>query len=471
MNGSDQSSRATASQAYDAIIIGTGQASPALAGRLAQAGMKVAVIERKLVGGTCVNVGCTPTKAMVASAYVARQAARAAEYGLELPVPPRVDLRAVCRRVHQIVQNSRSGLEEWLQGMENCTLIRGHARFEGPRQVRVDDRLLSADRIFINVGARAVVPDSLAAKDLPCLTSSDMLSLHEVPRHLVVIGGSYVGLEFAQIYRRFGAAVTVIERGSRLVGREDAEVSDQIRSILEAEGIVVELDARDMQLLPHADGVAVRVGAADGLSREISGSHVLVATGRRPNTDDLSLDRAGIATDKVGYITVDDELRTNVEGVWALGDCNGRGAFTHTSYNDFEIVAANLLDGASRSLRDRIPAYALYIDPPLGRVGMTVAQARAAGCRVRVGVRPMTRVARAIEKGETQGSMRIVVDAETEEILGAAILGPGGDEAVHQVLAAMAAGGSYRRLQQTMAIHPTVSELVPTLLGELSDPE
>ncbi|WP_454766396.1 FAD-containing oxidoreductase [Cupriavidus campinensis] len=452
---------------YDAIIIGAGQAGPALANRLTQAGFTVAIIERGKVGGTCVNAGCTPTKAMVANAYAAHVVARGAEYGVMLPGPAHIDMARVSARVSGIVGNSRAGLEHWLDGMRGCTLIRGHARLESPKIVRVGERLLQAGRIFLNVGGRALAPDNIAGlAEVPYLTNTGMMAMDTVPGHLIVIGGSYVGLEFAQVFRRFGAEVTVVERGTHLIPREDAEVSLQVRQILEGEGIRIRCGAECIQLHPHADGAAVGVNGPGG-PEQIAGTHVLLAVGRRPNTDDLGLDRAGVTTDAHGYINVDDQLRTSADGIWALGDCNGRGAFTHTAYNDFEIVAANLLDGAQRSVVDRIPVYALYTDPPLGRVGMTEAQARQAGHRVRIGMRPMTRVARAVEKGEALGSMRVVVDADTDQILGAAILGPGGDEAVHMVLAAMAGGMSATRMTQTMAIHPTVSELIPTIFGEL----
>ncbi len=460
----------TTSDHFDAILIGTGQAAPALANRLTAAGMSVAVIERELVGGTCVNVGCTPTKAMVASAYAARMAARASEYGVVLPGAPHIDMPAVRDRVQAIIAKSRNGVTRWIESMPRATLIRGHARFEGPHTVRVDQRLLTAERIFINVGGRALVPEAIhGLPETPHLTNVDMVALDTVPRHLIVVGGSYIGLEFAQVFRRFGAEVTVVERGPRLIAREDEEVSTQVQQILEAEGIAVRTNANCITVSRHADGVQVGVDCASG-EPAVVGSHVLVAVGRLPNTDDLGLDKAGIQTDAHGNIVVDDQLRTNVDGIWALGDCNGRGAFTHTAYNDFEIVAANLLDGGQRSVADRIPVYALFIDPPLGRVGMTEAQARAAGYSVRIGKRPMTRVMRAVEKGEAQGSMRVVVDAKTDRILGAAILGPGGDEAVHFVLSAMAAQAPYTQLARTMAIHPTVSELIPTILGELSAP-
>lgn len=458
---------AEVTEAFDAIIIGVGQAAPELAKRLTSAGMTVAVIERNKVGGTCVNVGCTPTKAMVASARVAHLAARGRDYGVILQGEPVVDMAMVNARVGAIVAASREGLERWLAEMPGCTFIRGHARFESARTVRVADRLLKADKIFIDVGGRASASTIAGLDQVDWLSSSNMVALREVPRHLVIIGGSYVGLEFAQMFRRFGAAVTVVERGARLLPREDEEVSAEILAILENEAIAFRLGVECIRVRPHPDGVAV---ITDGGKDELIGSHVLVAAGRVPNTDDLGLDKAGVETGPGGQIKVDERLATKVEGIWALGDCNGRGAFTHTAFNDAEIVAANLIDGAQRSVDDRIPAYALYIDPPLGRVGLTVQQALANGRSVRVGQRPMTRVARAVEKGESQGSMRVVVDAHTDEILGAAILGPGGDEAIHMVMTAMAAGTPAARLAQIMGIHPTVSELVPTVAGELSAP-
>jgi pyruvate/2-oxoglutarate dehydrogenase complex dihydrolipoamide dehydrogenase (E3) component len=460
---------ASSQHEFDAILVGTGQAAPALAGRLTAAGWSVAIIERHRIGGTCVNTGCTPTKALVASAYVARLAARSAEYGVLTARAPRVDMAVVNARVAAIVHADRSGLEAWLSSMPRCTFIRGHARFESPHEIRVGHRLLRANKIFLNVGGRAFIPPFAGIDKVDYLTNVDMVALGEVPSHLVVVGGGYIGLEFAQIFRRFGAQVTLIEKGARLLAHEDEDISAQIKSILEREGIAVRLAAECIRFGTRPDGIEVGVDCTTG-AREVSGSHVLLAVGRRPNTDDLGLENAGVAVDRAGYITVDDRLQTNVEGIWALGDCNGRGAFTHTAYNDFEIVAANILEGGSRSVADRIFAYALYTDPPLGRVGMTLAQAHRAGRKVRVGTRPMTRVARAVEKGETQGLMQVLVDAKTHEILGAAILGPGGDEAVHTVLAAMSAGAPYTRLAQTMAIHPTVSELIPTVLGELSAP-
>ena len=451
---------------FDAIIIGAGQAGPSLAGRLTGAGMTVAMIERHLFGGTCVNTGCTPTKTLVASAAAAHQARRAADYGVRIEGGVTIDMRAVKARKDAVVANSRNGVENWLRSMERCTVFKGHARFESPHEIRIGAALVRAKKIFINVGCRAITPNMPGVDRIAHLDNTSLLELDTLPQHLVVVGGSYVGLEFAQIYRRFGSAVTVIEKGPRLIWREDADVSTAIEEIFAKEGIAVRTGAECIHFASRGEQIVAGVKCDSG-DPEVVGSHVLLAVGRRPNTDDLGLDRAGIAVDERGYITVDDELRTSVAGIWALGDCNGRGAFTHTSYNDYEIVAGNLLDGETRRVSDRIPCYGLYVDPPLGRVGMTETEARQGGRRIRVGKRPMTRVGRAVEKGETLGFMKAIVDADTQQILGAAILGVGGDEAVHGILDTMAAKTPYTTLQHTMHIHPTVSELIPTILGEL----
>ncbi|PRD55269.1 FAD-containing oxidoreductase [Phyllobacterium myrsinacearum] len=454
---------------FDAIIIGAGQAGPSLAGRLTAAGMSVLIVERKLFGGTCVNTGCMPTKTMVASAYAAHLARRGADYGVVIEQPVRVDMKRVRQRADTVSFNARTGVETWLRGMRNCTVAEGHARFAGAHTIAVDGVLFQAPRIFINVGGRANIPDMPGIRDVDYLTNTTMMQLDTLPRHLVVIGGSYIGLEFAQMYRRFGAQVTVVEKGARLVGREDADVSEAIRTILENEGIACRLDANCIAFKRHADGTEVHLDCDSG-ARNVAGSHVLLAIGRRPNTDDLGLDKAGIETDERGYIKVDDFLATTAEGVWALGDCNGQGAFTHTAYNDYEIVAANLLDGESRKISDRVPAYALYIDPPLGRAGMSEAQARATGRPILVSKRPMSRVGRAVEKDETQGFMKIVADAQTQQILGAAILGTSGDEAIHGIIDAMSARVGYPALKWAVPVHPTVSELIPTVLGDLAAP-
>ena len=455
---------------FDAIIIGAGQAGPSLAGRLTGAGMTVALVERKLFGGTCVNTGCTPTKTLIASAYAAQLARRAAEFGVILDSSVRVDMKRVKARADAVVAESRLGVERRLRDMTGCTVIEGHARFDEPHRIRAGDELLTSPRTFINVGGRASVPNIPGALEVPFLNNRSILELDRLPEHLVVVGGSYVGLEFAQMYRRFGAQVTVIEKSPRLIGREDEEISEAIREILMNEGVNVRTSAECINLALHERGVEVGLECDEGEPTSV-GSHVLLAVGRRPNTDDLGLEAAGVETDARGYIKVDDGLATNVPGIWALGDCNGRGAFTHTAYNDFEIIAANLLDGESRRVSDRISGYALYIDPPLGRAGITEREAHTTGRPLLVGSIPMSRVTRAVEKGETQGLMKVVVDAETRKILGASILGTGGDEAIHGVLDIMHAGVTYDVLQQTVPIHPTVSELIPTMLGEMRPAE
>ncbi|MBP2451576.1 FAD-containing oxidoreductase [Mycolicibacterium lutetiense] len=450
-------------RSFDAIIIGAGQAGPPLAGRLTAAGQTVAVIERKLVGGTCVNYGCIPTKTLVASAHAAHLARRSADFGVgtgEIDI----DMGKVKARKDAIMLADRHGVEDWLEAMDGAVLICGHARFVDPHTVDVDGELLRADRIFLNVGGRAVVPDFPGLDGIDYLTNVGILDLDEVPEHLVIVGGSYIALEFAQMYRRFGARVTVIEKGPRLTSREDEDVSATIAEILRAEGIDVVLGATGIRFAKRDGGFEVT--PRDGAD-PIAGTHLLLAVGRIPNTDDLGLEHAGVDLDGRGYVVVDDQLRTTTGHIWAMGDCNGKGAFTHTSYNDFEIVAANLLDDDPRRVSDRVTTYALYIDPPLGRAGMTVDQVRASGRKALVGKRPMTRVGRAVEKGETQGFMKVVVDAETEEILGVAILGVGGDEVVHSVLDVMTAKLPYTAISRTMHIHPTVSELVPTMLQEL----
>ena len=456
-------------QNYDAIIIGAGQAGPPLAKRLADAGMSVAVIERHLFGGTCVNTGCIPTKAMVASAYAARVARRALDYGVTVGGDVSVDMQRVKARKDGISEQSRAGVEKSLRSLPHCDVYTGHARFRSAREVAVGERVLSADRIFLDVGGRAAVPAMPGVEQVPFLTNSSMMHLDAAPPHLLIVGGSYVGLEFGQMFRRFGSEVTIVEMGSRVVQREDAEISAAIQDVLTSEGIAFRLNARCIRVSGRAGAVVAHVDCEEG-GPAIECTHLLLAVGRRPNTDDLGLDAAGVLRDERGYISVNDRLETNIPGIWALGDCNGKGAFTHTAYNDFEIVASNLLDGATRGVSDRIPAYALYIDPPLGRAGMSETEARERGHTVQVGRRPMTRVSRAIEKGETNGLMKIVVDAHSQAILGAAVFGTGGDEVIHCVLDTMYARAPYPVLQRAMHIHPTVAELIPTLLEELAPP-
>ena len=451
---------------YDAIVIGTGQSGPSLAGRLTAAGMKVAIVERKRFGGTCVNNGCIPTKTLVASARAAYMARRSADFGVEIGGSISVNMKKVKARKDAGVKRSNEGVEKWLKTMNNGTVYEGHARFEGPHTVSVGDELLEAEKIFINVGARALVPPMPGIDSVNYLTNSSMMEVDFLPKHLVIIGGSYIGLEFGQMYRRFGSEVTIVEKGSRLIQRDDEDVSEAVREILKNEGIQVRLNAKCIGAEKRGDQVAVNLDCESG-GREVVGSHLLLAVGRIPNTQDLGLDKAGIEVDQRGFIVTDDQLRTNLPGVWVLGDCNGKGAFTHTSYNDYEVVAANLLDNDPRRVSDRILTYGLYIDPPLGRAGMTEAEVRKSGRKALIAKRPMTRVARAVEKGETQGFMKILIDAGTKQILGAAILGVGGDEIVHSILDIMYAKAPYTVIQRAVHIHPTVSELIPTMLGSL----
>jgi pyruvate/2-oxoglutarate dehydrogenase complex dihydrolipoamide dehydrogenase (E3) component len=449
---------------YDAIVIGTGQSGPSLATTLAGAGMNVAIIERNLFGGTCVNNGCIPTKTLVASARAAYMASRAAEFGIVIDGPVKTDMKKVKARKDAVVEKSNEGVENWLKNTKNLSVFEGHARFLTPHTVGVNGESLEAEKIFINVGARATIPSGF--EDVPYLTNSSMMDVDFLPDHLIIVGGSYIGLEFGQMYRRFGSQVSIVQRGPRLIEREDEDISDAVKSILENEGINIQLNANCVRAERQDSSIVAKIDCTTG-PREVKGSHILLAVGRRPNTEDLGLDKAGIEIDDRRYIKVDDQLRTNVPGVWALGDCNGKGAFTHTSYNDYEIVAANLLANDQRKVSDRILAYALYIDPPLGRAGMTETQVRATGRKALVATRPMTSVGRAVEKSETQGFMKVVVDAESKLILGAAILGVTGDEVIHSILDVMYARQPYTLIQRAMHIHPTVTELVPTMLGDL----
>jgi len=450
---------------YDAIIIGTGQSGPFLAQTMSKQRWRVAVIERKLIGGTCVNTGCIPTKTLVASARAAYVARRAADFGVDIASPVRVDMKRVKARKDDVAGDHNRYVTQLLETLPNVTLYRGHGRFESRNTVRVNDEILEAPKIFLNVGARAAIPKIPGLDQVKYLTNSSMMEVDFLPQHLVIMGGSYVGLEFGQMYRRFGSEVTIIELGPRLISRDDEDVSDAVREILEKEGIHVRLNTGVKAVEPRGKQVAVKLGEQG--SDAIVGSHLLIATGRRPNTDDLGLDKAGVELDERGYVRVDDQLRTNVPGIWAMGDCNGKGAFTHTSYNDYEIIAANLFDNDPRRVSDRILCYGLFIDPPLGRAGMTEKEARASGRRVLIGKRLMTNVSRAVERGETDGFMKILVDADSKEILGAAILGINGDEVVQVLLDVMYAKKPYTVIQRAMHIHPTVSELLPTTLGEL----
>jgi len=455
-----------AAAAYDAIVIGTGQAGPALAARLAGAGRKVAVIERHKFGGTCVNDGCTPTKTMVASAYAAHLASRAGDYGVEIPGRPRVDMKRVKARKDAVVATSSGNVEKWMRGLKGGKVYQGHARFTGRKHVSVDGLELTADQIFIDVGGRPLVPKMPGIESVPYLTNVSIMDVDFLPEHLIVVGGSYIGLEFGQAFRRFGSRVTVVEMAPRLIAREDEDVSAAVKEFFEAEGIEVRLDAECLSVQKTPDGVAVGLDCKEG-APSVRGSHLLLAVGRVPNTDDLGLDAAGIKTDARGFIEVDEELRTTNPNVWALGDCNGKGAFTHTAYNDYEIVADNLLANAGRKWTDRIPAYALYTDPPLGRVGMSEAEIKNRKLKALVGKRPMTRVARAVEKGETRGFLKIHVEEGSRRILGAALLGTSADESVHSLIDAVYSKLPYPEFQRRVRIHPNVSELLPFVLEDL----
>jgi pyruvate/2-oxoglutarate dehydrogenase complex dihydrolipoamide dehydrogenase (E3) component len=451
---------------YDAIIIGTGQSGPALAGRLNQESLKTAIMERKLVGGTCVNVGCTPTKTLVGSARVAYLAHQAKNFGVSIEGDISVDMSRVKARKDEVAGASNKGVTDWLEGMKNVDLIRGHAQFVDAHSVEVNGNVFEAEKIFINVGARARIPDWKGLDAVPFFTNSSMMEIDFLPEHLIIIGGSYVGLEFAQMYRRFGSQVTVVEMQDRVIARDDEDVSETVKEILEGEGVKFRLQADCIEARVTASGITVRVTCEVGPEEE-TGSHLLLAVGRVPNTDDLGLDQAGIESNQYGFIDVDEGLQTNVPGIWAIGDANGQGAFTHTSYNDYEIVAANLFDKDPRKVTDRILCYGLFIDPPLGRIGMTEKEVRASGRRALVGKRMMTRVARAREFGETRGFIKVIVDADTEEILGAAILGLNGDEAIHCLLDTMYARKPYTVISRAVHIHPTVAELIPTVLQEM----
>lgn len=451
---------------FDAIIIGAGQAGPPLAVKLANNGMKVALIERNLFGGTCVNTGCIPTKALIASAHAAHAAKRTNDFGIGINGSIQVDMKKIKARKDTIVLRYRNGVEKWLKNTPNCSLYQGHARFVNPNTISVNDELLQAEKIFINVGARAFAPPMPGIEKIKYFTNSTAMDIDFIPEHLIIVGGSYIGLEFAQMYRRFGANVTIIEKAPRLIAKEDPDISDAIKEILEQEGITIKLNAECISFDTHDENVIVKTICSEP-EKQVSGSHVLLAIGRKPNTDDLGLEKAGVLTDERGYIKVDDQLRTNVTNIWALGECNGKGAFTHTAYNDYEIVAANLIDHIPRRVSDRILTYALFIDPPLGRAGVTEAEVKQSGKSALIGKRNMDQVKRAVIKGDTRGFMKIIVAEGTQQILGAAILGVGGDEIVHSILDVMYAKASYTTIKNAVHIHPTVTELIPTMLGEL----
>ena len=450
---------------YDAIIIGAGQAGFPLAGALTDKGWNVALVEGRALGGTCVNDGCSPTKTIIASARAAHLARRGADYGVQTG-PIAIDFARVMERKNEIVTRYRGGLEDWLRGIDKLTIYNAYAEFVGPNQVRVgENAVIESERIYLNVGARPFIPPIPGLDGVDYLDSTSLLDLTDLPEHLIVLGGGYIGLEFAQAFRRFGSAVTVIEMGPQIMGREDCDIAEAGKVALEAEGVRVLLNTKAVQAAQQGNAIVLTVDR-DGVQEQIAGTHFLVATGRRPNSDRLNLDAVGIETDRRGFILVDDHLQTTVPGIWALGDVNGLGAFTHTSWNDYEIVLDNL-NGGDRKVSDRITTYAMFVDPPLGRVGMSEQEVRESGRAALMAIKPMSHISRAIERDETHGLIKLLVDAETEQFLGAAILGIGGDEIIQTITTAMVARAPYTVMKNAMYAHPTVSEHLPSILGEL----
>jgi len=460
-----------APERYDAIIIGTGQAGKPLSVALAEAGWKTAVIERRHVGGTCINVGCTPTKTMVASARVAYLARRGADYGVHTN-SVRVNVAEVRQRKQAIVDSFRNGSQRHLQNTKNLELIFGDASFSGPKSLTVrlpsgETRHLTADKIFINTGGRPESPPLPGLDSVPVLDSTSIMELDVLPNHLLVLGGGYIGLEFGQMFRRFGSPVTVVQRGKQLLAREDADVAEEVAKILREDGIEVLLETQAVRVAKDGGGTIRLTVSGPAGERTLSGSHLLVAAGRAPNTEALSLTAAGITTDKRGNIPVNERLETNVPGIYALGDVKGGPAFTHISYDDFRIIKTNLLDGGNATTNGRLVPYTVYIDPQLGRVGMTEAEARAQGRRIRIAKMPMSYVARALEMDEPRGFMKAVVDAETGEILGCAVLGVEGGELMSMLSIAMMGKVPYATLRDAIFAHPTLTESLNNLFSEI----
>lgn len=449
---------------FDSVIIGAGQAGPSLAAALAGKGEKVALIERDTLGGTCVNTGCTPTKTMVASARAIRKANQGSEYGFSVSGKIRADMAAIKARKDRVVEESRQGLRDWLDNTDNLSLIYGHARFTGSHTLEAGGEELTAEKFFINTGGR---PRLLSDADkIPYFTNHSVMDLEEVPEHLIIIGGSYIGLEFGQMFRRFGSRVTIVEKGPVPLPREDRQAGEAIREFMQEEGVVFRLNAECIRSEQEGNQLRVHVDCSEG-DPVIEGSHVLLAIGRIPNTDDLGLENTKVSLDEKGYIKVDDTLRTAADHIWALGDCNGNAAFTHAAYNDYEIVLDQLHGEGTRGVSDRIDAYALYTDPPLARIGLNRKQASDTDRDVLVGHLPMSKVARAKEKGETNGFMEVYIDATDQKILGATLLGTGCDEVIHSLLDIMYAEAPYTVIRDAVHIHPTVSELIPTMLQSL----
>jgi pyruvate/2-oxoglutarate dehydrogenase complex dihydrolipoamide dehydrogenase (E3) component len=441
---------------FDAIIVGTGQAGKPLSYALADLGWKVALIERAELGGSCINTGCTPTKTMVASAQVAHYARDAARWGVRVS-GVEVDLPAVVARKNQVVQNARTSIQKRIDSRPNIRLVRGPARFIAPHQVQVGAEVFESQKIFINTGTRPAVPQIPGLDTVPFLTNATVMELQAVPEHLLVLGGGYIGLEFGQMFRRFGSRVTIIHNGERILPREDPDVVSALQTALEAEGIVLRMNVETKRVENRSGAIGLTLESG-GRGETLQGSHLLVATGRKPNTEDLGLETAGVLTGSRGYIKVNGRLETNVPGIWALGDVKGGPAFTHISYNDYQIAYANIVDGKNLSIENRYLPYALFTDPQLGRVGITESDARASGRKFKMGTFPMSSVARAIERDETAGLMKIIVDAENDRILGAAILGSEGGETVQILGAMILAGAPYTVLKGAVYIHPTLAE-------------
>ena len=446
---------------FDCIIIGSGQAGTPLVFSMASKGKKVAFIEKEQVGGTCLNVGCTPTKTYVASARRMWDIAHSQDVGVDFKGDFKANMHEIKKRKDALISKSHKGIYDGIESNENIHFFKGQAHFVSDNEVQVNGETLTANEIFINVGGRAFVPEEY--KDIPHLTNVSILNLKELPKHLVITGGSYIGLEFGQIFKRFGSKVTIVERGDRIIGREDEEVSEEIHNFLKAEGIEFIFNAE--KIVPSYNGKEVSLKIND--TTEISGSHLLLAIGRRPNTDTLKVENTKLSLNERGFINVDDYCQTNVKGIFALGDCNGKGAFTHTAYNDYQIVEDYLFGDKSRKISDRISTYGLFVDPPLGRCGMTKTEALNKGFKVLEGKREMSRIARAKEKAETYGFMSILVDADTDKILGASVLGTGGDEIITSILNVMYGNKSYKMIRDSVVLHPTVSELIPTTLEKL----
>jgi pyruvate/2-oxoglutarate dehydrogenase complex dihydrolipoamide dehydrogenase (E3) component len=450
---------------YDAIIIGSGQGGNPLAYSLADLGWSVALIEKKYLGGTCINTGCTPTKTMVHRAQVAHYARNAARWGVNASNVS-VDLPKIVAQKDEVVLSFRSGRQKQVDKRANLRLHRGHARFVGTHQLMADEDLLESEKVFIDTGCRPSTPEIPGLETVPYLTNESAMQLTTLPEHLLILGGGYIGLEFGQMFRRYGSRVTVLHTGKQIISREDPETAAELQRALEVEGIQVLLNTRTTGVANKNGAVTLSFESPAGSSTVI-GSHVLVATGRRPNTDDLGLDKAGIETDKSGYIKVNGRLETNVPGVWALGDCKGGPAFTHISYNDFQILYANLVEGKDLSIENRLVPSCVFTDPQLGGVGMTEKEARAKGFKVKIGRCPMTYVARAIERGETAGLMKIVVDASNDRVLGASILATEGGELVQILSTLMLAKQPYTLLKGAIYIHPTLAEGFFTLMEDV----